>query len=107
MAKHRLNLFRLPTTRVADELRAATPKVDGVRRRVVRPRTATIHTVTQRGARARLSNGETAYRDENGNWHMIVGKTGEGSQPLGKRWRGICELAYETALRGSASTEDA
>jgi hypothetical protein len=117
MARHRLNLFRLPTSSVSDELRAATPKVNGAQKRRVflprrkanaHPRIATIQTATPSSViRAKLSTGGTAYRGENGDWHLIVGKTGTDSQPLGQRWCGICELAYQTALRESASAQDA
>lgn len=110
MPKHRLNLFDLPTARVSDALRAATPGVQagrGSRSRTRRgPRIATIQTATPNDIRAMLSTGGTAHRDEAGDWYLTQGKKSPQSPRLGKRWRDICEQAYQTALRESANTED-
>ena len=112
MPKHRLNLFQLPATKVADDLRAASPRVpnerapyrfasDAARRRASRKaRSATIDMAGLPSViRVTLSTGGTAHRDENGDWQGTHnGVPGQGYGPLGKRWRAICESAYQAAL---------
>jgi hypothetical protein len=95
MAKHRLNLFDLPSVAAAFDTR---------RRRRRRPRTAQpVRTAIVRGdllpgvVRAELSNGAIAYRRANGDWRYD--ETEGLYLPVGKKWRHICESAYRKALK--------
>jgi len=105
MAKHRLNLFDSRSVKHRPSFKAVPSDAEPPQPRNAKPeRTATIRAdLLPDVVQAELSTGQIAYRRHNGDWRARYSdKNGGTYGPVGKKWRRVCESAYQRALKDGA-----